>query len=205
VQLEADLERAVRDLETRQRQGRDLTHRARGRLVFASTVRDPAPKPLSSLRVELWDRDAPCRLVVGWAISPLNDRRLALRALDMAVRRRSPAPGLLLHTHQRSPYASEDYRRALEDLEAACSMSRRGNCLDNAAMESFFGTFKTELGESFELATHAENEVFDYVEVFYNGRRLHSSLGYLSPRDFEAQARAQALHEVTHRKSEGYP
>lgn len=130
------------------------------------------------------------RFVVGWAISPLNDRRLALRALDMAVRRRSPAPGLVHHTDQGSPYASEDYQRALEGLEAAPSMSRRGNCLDNAAMESFFGTLKTELGEIFESATHAEREVFDYVEVFYNGRRRHSALGYLSPRDFEAQANA---------------
>lgn len=69
-------------------------------------------------------------------------------------------------------------------------MSRHGNCLDNAAMESFFGTLKTELGEIFESATHAEREVFDYVEVFYNGRRRHSTLGYLSPRDFEAQANA---------------
>lgn len=130
------------------------------------------------------------RFVVGWAISPLNDRRLALRALDMAVRRRSPAPGLVHHTDQGSPYASEDYQRALEGLEAAPSMSRRGNCLDNAAMESCFGTLKTELGEIFESATHAEREVFDYVEVFYNGRRRHSALGYHSPRDFEAQANA---------------
>ena len=130
------------------------------------------------------------RLVVGWAISPLNDRHLALRALDMAVRRRSPAPGLVHHTDQGSPYASEDYQRALEDLEAACSMSRRGNCLDNAAMESFFGTLKTELSEWFESAPRAEHEVFDYIEVFYNGRRRHSALGYVSPREFEARAHA---------------
>jgi putative transposase len=145
------------------------------------------PEGFLSLAVIL---DLFSRFVVGWAISPLNDRRLALRALDMAVRRRSPAPGLVHHTDQGRPYASEDYQRALEGLEAAPSMSRRGNCLDNAAMESFFGTLKTELGEIFESATHAEREVFDYVEVFYNGRRRHSALGYLSPRDFEAQANA---------------
>lgn len=130
------------------------------------------------------------RFVVGWSISPLNDRHLALRALDMAVRRRAPEPGLVHHTDQGSPYASEDYQRALEELEAACSMSRRGNCLDNAAMESFFGTLKTELGEWFESAPHAEHSVFDYIEVFYNGRRRHSALGYRSPREFESQGYA---------------
>jgi transposase InsO family protein len=130
------------------------------------------------------------RRVVGWALSPFNDRRLALRALEMAVKRRRPAPGLIHHTDQGSPYASEDYQRALEAHGMICSMSRKGNCYDNAVMESWFGMFKTELGEDFESFADAHHLAFDYIEGFYNGIRIHSALGYLSPRDFERQAAA---------------
>lgn len=128
------------------------------------------------------------RFVVGWALSAVNDRRLALRALDMAVRRRTPADGLLHHTDQGSPYASEDYQKRLAELGIQCSMSRRGNCYDNAAMESWFNTLKSELGERFESAAHASRELFDYIELFYNQQRRHSSLGYRSPREFERHA-----------------
>ena len=125
------------------------------------------------------------RFVVGWAISPVNDRELALRALDMAVRRRRPGKGLLHHTDRGSPYASQDYQAALTALGIECSMSRTGNCYDNAVMESWFGKFKTELGEDFESPEHAQRDVFDHIEVFYNQQRIHSTLGYLSPAAFE--------------------
>ena len=129
------------------------------------------------------------RFVVGWAVSAVNDRNLALAALRMALRRRCPARGLLHHTDQGSPYASEDYQRALDDSGIVCSMSRRGNCHDNAAVESFFGTFKTELGEDFESHADVKNQCFDYIEIFYNQQRMHSALGYESPADYERAAR----------------
>lgn len=128
------------------------------------------------------------RMVVGWATSGINDRQLALAALDQGLRRRRPPTGLLHHTDQGSPYASAEYQAALEKAGIVCSMSRRGNCWDNAAMESWFGTLKTELGEVFESPTDASRLLFDYVEVFYNQQRRHSSLGYLSPGDFERGA-----------------
>ena len=128
------------------------------------------------------------RIVVGWGLSAVNDRRLALRALEMALQRRAPPKGLLHHTDQGSPYASHDYQKALDVHGITCSMSRRGNCYDNAVAESFFNTLKVEVGEWFESAGAANRELFDFIETFYNGRRRHSSLGYLSPRDFEATA-----------------
>jgi transposase InsO family protein len=90
------------------------------------------------------------RFVVGWALSAVNDRKLALKALEMAVRRRCPDSGLLHHSDQGSPYASEDYQRELAQHGITCSMSRRGNCFDNAVAESFFSTFKSELAERFD-------------------------------------------------------
>jgi transposase InsO family protein len=125
------------------------------------------------------------RFVVGWALSAVNDRHLTLKALDMAVRRRCPDAGLLHHSDQGSTYASEDYQRELERNCITCSMSRKGNCYDNAAMESWFSTLKSELGERFESYASAKAEVFDYVEVFYNQQRRHSSLDYASPAEHE--------------------
>ena len=130
------------------------------------------------------------RIVVGWAVSATNDRGLALQALDQGLRRRQPGAGLLHHTDRGSPYASDDYRKALEKAGIECSMSRKGNCWDNAAMESWFGTLKTELGEVFESVTDAKRLLFDYIEVFYNQKRRHSTLGYESPGDFERQVAA---------------
>jgi transposase InsO family protein len=127
------------------------------------------------------------RFVVGWAMGAVNDRWLALKALDMAVQRRRPGHGLLAHTDRGSPYASEDYQKVLKDLGIECSMSRKGNCYDNAAMESFFARLKVELGESFESHADAWRQVFEYLEVFYNQQRLHSSNGYRSPAEFERQ------------------
>jgi transposase InsO family protein len=125
------------------------------------------------------------RFVVGWALSAVNDRHLTIRALEMALRRRCPDAGLLHHSDQGSTYASEDYQKQLAAHSIVCSMSRRGNCLDNAAMESWNSTFKSELGEHFESYAAAKAQVFDYIEVFYNQQRRHSSLGYVSPAEFE--------------------
>jgi putative transposase len=132
------------------------------------------------------------RFVVGWAISAVNDRHLAIRALDAALKRRCPDSGLLHHSDQGSPYASEDYQEILEVQGIRCSMSRRGNCYDNAVMESFFSTVKSELADRFESFGTAKMELFDYLEVFYNQRRRHSTLGQVSPAAFEKARATQA-------------
>ncbi|MCC7179925.1 MAG: IS3 family transposase [Acidobacteria bacterium] len=131
------------------------------------------------------------RFIVGWALSAVNDRHLTLRALDMAVKRRCPDPGLLHHSDQGCTYASEDYRARLDQHGIVCSMSRRGNCYDNAVMESWFSTVKSEEGERFESYAHAKEALFDYIEVFYNQRRRHSTIGQISPAEYERRA-AQA-------------
>jgi putative transposase len=136
------------------------------------------------------------RFAVGWALSAVNDRHLAIKALEMAVRRRCPDEGLLHHSDRGSPYASEDYQKKLELNGIVCSMSRRGNCHDNAAMESWFSTFKSELGERFGSYAEAKERTFDYIEVFYNQRRLHSSIGYLSPAEFERRRRLEVEAQV---------
>ena len=132
------------------------------------------------------------RFVVGWAISAVNDRHLAIRALDAALKRRCPNSGLLHHSDQGSPYASEDYQAVLEGQGITCSMSRRGNCYDNAVMESFFSTVKSELSDRFDSCGEAKMELFDYIEVFYNQRRRHSTIGQVSPAAFEKARATQA-------------
>lgn len=127
------------------------------------------------------------RFCVGWALSAVNDRHLTMRALEAAIRRRCPSAGLLHHSDQGSTYASEDYRDLLDEHGIVCSMSRRGNCLDNAAMESWNSTVKAELGETFESIAHGKEQLFDYIEVFYNQRRRHSALDYLSPARYERE------------------
>ena len=128
------------------------------------------------------------RFIVGWALSAVNDRHLTIKALEMALKRRCPEIGLLHHSDQGCTYASEDYQALLEARGIVCSMSRRGNCYDNAVMESFFSTVKSELGEHFESHGVAKMEMFDYLEVFYNQRRRHSTLGQISPATFERRA-----------------
>lgn len=127
------------------------------------------------------------RMVVGWAISAVNDRHLVMRALTNALQRRRPAAHLLHHTDQGSPYASEDYQRILRDHGVTSSMSRRGNCHDNAVAEAFFATLKAELGERFESGGDAKDKLFDYIEVFYNRKRRHSTVGNVSPSNYERQ------------------
>jgi transposase InsO family protein len=133
------------------------------------------------------------RFVVGWAMTERLTGALTLDALAMALERRQPPPGLVHHSDRGSQYASAAYQQALAAQEIVCSMSRRANCWDNAVAESFFATLKVELVRDAVWTTRAaaRAELFEYLEVFYNGQRRHSALGYLSPRAFEHQA-AQA-------------
>ena len=121
------------------------------------------------------------RCAVGWAISAVNDRYLTTNALKMALKRRCPGAGLLHHSDRGSTYASEDYRAVLATHGSACSISRRGHCFDNAVMEAFFSTVKSERGQWFERYADAKAGFFDYLEVFYDQRRRHSSAGRMSP------------------------
>jgi putative transposase len=130
------------------------------------------------------------RFVVGWAVSAVNDRHLTIKALEMALKRRCPAAGLLHHSDQGCTYASEDYQDILDAHGITCSMSRRGDCYDNAVVEAFFSTVKTELADRFENCGDAKMQLFDYIEVFYNQRRRHSTLGHISPAAFERRAAA---------------
>jgi len=131
------------------------------------------------------------RFVVGWAVSAVNDRHLALNALGMALKRRCPEGRLLHHSDRGCTYASEDYQRRLDAHRITCSMSRKGDCYDNAVMEAFFSTVKSELADRFESCGEAKMQLFDYLEVFYNQRRRHSTIGYVSPATFERDAAAQ--------------
>jgi putative transposase len=130
------------------------------------------------------------RFVVGWAISAVNDRRLTLKALEMAVQRRCPEPGLLHHSDRGCTYTCEDYQTYLAARGITCSMSRRADCYDNAVMESFFATVKKEEAERFPSCCDAKMALFDYIEVFYNQRRRHSTLGQISPARFEHETAA---------------
>ncbi|HEX4455295.1 MAG TPA: IS3 family transposase [Kofleriaceae bacterium] len=125
------------------------------------------------------------RFRVGWAVSAVNDRHLTMRALEAAIRRRCPEAGLVYHSDRGSTYASEDYRDLLGANGIVCSMSRRGNCLDNTAMESWNSTVKFELGETFESIHYGKEQLFDYIEVFYSQKRRHSTLDCVSPAQYE--------------------
>ena len=127
------------------------------------------------------------RFVVGWAMNERITDDLTLDALGMALARRRPPAGLLHHSDRGSQYASGEYQRVLAHHGIVCSMSRRGDCWDNAVAESFFATLKVELVHDAAWATRAvaRPELFEYLEVFYNGQRRHSALDYLSPREFE--------------------
>lgn len=129
------------------------------------------------------------RRIVGWAMSPRIDTTLALKALGMALLHRSPPRDLLFHSDRGVQYASADYRQALSQAGLVASMSRKGNCYDNAFIESFWSTLKLELVYrlSFDTRGQAQSEIFDYIETFYNRQRSHSALDYRSPVDFENQ------------------
>jgi putative transposase len=127
------------------------------------------------------------RRIIGWAMSKTIDTELVLASWRMALGRRPAPDQLILHSDRGCQYASAEFRNALQQQGALASMSRKANCYDNAAMESFWSTLKLELVYRREFATHAEAraEIFSFIELFYNTKRLHSSLNYLSPVDFE--------------------
>jgi putative transposase len=127
------------------------------------------------------------RRVVGWAMSEHIDTALVMSALNMALTQRKPGRGLIHHTDRGSQYASHDYRRALRDIGAECSMSRKGDCWDNAVAESFFASLRKELTNRviFRCRDAARSYVFEYIEAFYNRERRHSTINYRSPINFE--------------------
>lgn len=130
------------------------------------------------------------RRVVGWAVDEHMEATLAQQAWNMAISQRSPSADLLHHSDQGGQYTSELYQQALAACHCQVSMSRVGNCFDNAAMESFFSTLKTECADhQFDTRAHARTTIFEYIEAWYNRQRLHSSLGYLSPAEFERKSR----------------
>ena len=134
------------------------------------------------------------RRVVGWAMDRRMTRHLPLRALHMALQRRRPSKGCIHHTDQGSQYASGDYRAAVAAGGLVCSMSAKGRCYDNAVAESFFHSLKVELiyGRRFTSREEAMSAIFRYVEGYYNTRRIHSALDYVSPADYEQAALLRA-------------
>jgi putative transposase len=129
------------------------------------------------------------RAVVGWALDMTLSTSLPLAALEMALRRRRPGPGLMHHSDRGCQYTSAEYRAALAELGVIVSMSRKGNCWDNAVAESFFSTIKTELIHERPWSGRQElrSAVFEYIEVFYNRQRLHSSIDYKTPAEVERE------------------
>jgi putative transposase len=130
------------------------------------------------------------RQVIGWAMSDKNASRLVQDALTMAMWRRGKVKSVIVHSDQGSTYASSNYQALLGNSGLVCSMSRKGECLDNAVAESFFGTLKTELVDHEDYKTHSEakQSLFEYIEVFYNRKRRHSYLGYTSPAEYELRS-----------------
>ena len=128
------------------------------------------------------------RKIVGWSMADHMEASLVNDALRMAIARRNPGAGLLHHSDQGVQYASEDYQHLLQQHGMLISMSHKGDCWDNAAKESFWATLKTELvhQQRYRTRDQARASIFEYIEVFYNRQRLHSSLGYVSPEAFEA-------------------
>jgi transposase InsO family protein len=201
------IERALRALELRVR----LRRRFR-RTTQSDPSHVPAPNVLDRLFgasrpderwvtdiTYLWTQQGWCylavvldlfsRAVVGWAVDRTLSTTLPLRALDTALRRREPRPGLLHHSDRGCQYTSAEYRQTLTARGIEVSMSRKGNCWDNAVAESFFATIKTELfyRRSWETMEELRSSLFEYIEVFYNRQRLHSTLGYRTPSQAEAE------------------
>lgn len=134
--------------------------------------------------------DLGSRKVVGWSVAPTMEQQLTLTALEVALRERNPPRGLIHHSDRGLQYSSHAYQQLLSANGIVCSMSRRGNCWDNACVESFFSTFKRELPKEgvFEDWCEVERAVFAYVDAHYNTRRPHSALGYLTPNAYEERA-----------------
>lgn len=129
------------------------------------------------------------RKIVSWSLSKRMTKQIVTGALQDAIQTRKPEAGLIFHSDQGSQYASNEFRNILSSINAQPSMSRRGNCWDNAVAESFFKTIKTEFirWENFQSRREAELKIFSYIEIFYNRQRLHSTNGYLSPVEYEEQ------------------
>jgi transposase InsO family protein len=165
---------------------RNFTRAARDQAWVADTTFIATRKGWLFLAVLL---DLYSRQVIGWAMRDKNDSELVRDALTMALGRRGAVPGVIVHSDQGSTYASGRYQSLLAEHSLICSMSRKGECLDNAVAESFFGTLKTELVDHEDYRDHdeARQSLFEYIEVFYNRQRRHSHLGYLSPVQFEAK------------------
>jgi transposase InsO family protein len=130
--------------------------------------------------------------IVGYAMQKYLSRELIIEALSMAVKNRHPGRGLLLHSDRGCQYASLGYQQRLWQHGIICSMSRKGNCWDNAPMESFFHTLKVELvyRRHYETSAQARSDIFEYIEVFYNRFRLHSAIGYETPESYERQRKS---------------
>jgi putative transposase len=145
--------------------------------------------------------DLHSRRIVGWAMSSRIDTELVLKAWNMAVCHRQPAGELLFHSDRGVQYASSQFRQNLAWAGVTASMSRKANCYDNATMESFWSTLKIELiyRRKFASRQQAQREIFDYIEVFYNRRRIHSALGYRSPQQFETE------HNAKNKSIEAHP
>ena len=133
--------------------------------------------------------DTYSRQIVGWSMNMSLSQELVINALKQAMGRRNPSPGLLFHSDRGLQYASEAVRELLKEREFIQSMCGKGNCYDNAIMESFFGSLKTEWvgSENYKTRSEARKSIFEYIEIFYNRVRRHSALGYLSPFDYERQ------------------
>ena len=127
------------------------------------------------------------RKIIGWSMHHRITQELVIQALYMAIKQRKPSWGLLLHSDRGSQYASDYYQILLARNGILCSMSRKGNCWDNAVMESFYRTLKVELiyQKKYETRIEAQRDIFEYIEIFYNRGRLHSSIGYNSPEEYE--------------------
>lgn len=138
------------------------------------------------------------RRIVGWATQTTLHRNFVLAALEVALKDRRPPKGLLHHTDRGSQYASGEYRAKLQAAGITCSMSRKGNCWDNAPAESFFATLKQEMiyQNRFKTPSEAHSAVFEFIEVWYNRQRLHSSLGYMTPVEYEAMLQHQSTNKA---------
>jgi putative transposase len=129
------------------------------------------------------------RIVVGWDLNNSLERHSAIRALDKAILRRRPGQGLMIHSDRGVQFASNDFRTVLRQHHFVQSMSRKGNCWDNAVAESFFHSIKTQMinHNKFQNVAEAEQALFNYIEVYYNRRRKHSTNGYKSPAQYEME------------------
>jgi len=127
------------------------------------------------------------RTVVGWSMDKRMTATLVTDSLEMALRKRQPKAGLIVHSDRGSQYVSDSYQKLLKKNKYVCSMSRKGNCWDNAPSESFFHTLKTEMvhHEKFKTRSEAKQAIFEYIEVFYNRQRKHSTIGYIAPMEYD--------------------